>query len=336
MQVDRDLAVAALRAWWGPPDRNRCGWEVTPATGIRGLRLLVETGVFSSFLFTEPGDAAFDALARNVEGRPGANATHTDGRALPAQAPFDYVDVDPYGSPIPFLDTALRAVRPGGVLAVTATDMMVLAGAQPSATVRKYGARPVRGRLGPEGGLRILVGYLARRAREAGRSVRPRLAYVRAHYVRAYLEVGPEGGPADPVAVVDPAAWDGPPLEGLAPFGPLWLGPLIDPELLAATTVPTTAERPDELSRLLARLREDASVPVPFYYEPNRLASRLSLPFPPGIAPLLDELRRRGFRAVRTHARDEGIRTDAPREAVEEAARRLAGSGQSQNARVRA
>lgn len=36
---------------------------------------------------------------------------------------FDAVDLDPYGSPVQFLDSAVQAVSEGGLLMVTATDM---------------------------------------------------------------------------------------------------------------------------------------------------------------------------------------------------------------------
>ena len=42
--------------------------------------------------------------------------------------PFDVVDLDPYGSPVPFLDAALQSVRDGGMLMVTCTDLAVLSG----------------------------------------------------------------------------------------------------------------------------------------------------------------------------------------------------------------
>lgn len=36
---------------------------------------------------------------------------------------YDAVDLDPYGSPVQFLDSAVQTVSEGGLLLVTATDM---------------------------------------------------------------------------------------------------------------------------------------------------------------------------------------------------------------------
>lgn len=54
---------------------------------------------------------------------------HRDTAVLlaPAQA-YDAIDLDPYGTPVQFLDSAVQAVSEGGLLAVTATDMAVLCG----------------------------------------------------------------------------------------------------------------------------------------------------------------------------------------------------------------
>ena len=37
---------------------------------------------------------------------------------------FHCIDLDPYGSPVPFIDAAVQSVSDGGLLMVTATDMV--------------------------------------------------------------------------------------------------------------------------------------------------------------------------------------------------------------------
>ena len=322
MAADRDLAVAFVRAFARVRPAPRTGWEMLAATGARGLRLVEETGAFGSFALTEANPEAFRVLSANARGRPGVTVHSADSRSAVPGGPFDYVDLDPYGTPVPFARTALDAVATGGVLAVTATDMMVLAGVQPGACERRYGARPVRGRLGPEGGLRILLAFLARSADERGRCVRPLLAYVRDHHVRAYLELRDGHGLA-PVGTIVPETWTGPPLGGGPPMGPLWLGPLFDPDLVAALEVPRTAARPREVATFLERVRAESKVDVPFYYEPNTLARAAGVPRPPALASLIEALVARGYRAGRTHARPEGFRTDADRTVVAEVVRAL-------------
>jgi tRNA (guanine26-N2/guanine27-N2)-dimethyltransferase len=325
MAGDRDLGVAFARALPPPERGGRAGWEMMSATGVRGLRLLGESGAFDAFAFSEANPDAARVLRENVMRFPGASAFEGDARAPPPGGPFDYVDLDPYGTPAPFVRSALESVRPGGIVAVTATDMMVLAGAQPSACVQRYGARPVRGRLGPEGGLRILLAHLSREAESLGRSIRPMLAYSRDHYVRAYVEVNTGPLASISVGTIDPANWQGPWVGDRGPYGPLWLGPLFDPLLVSRLVLPEGAARPREVAAFLSRLKEEVTVDRPFYFEANVLAARLELPSPPSLRAVGEGLRSLGFRVARTHARPEGFRTDAPRPVVEQLVRRLAG-----------
>jgi tRNA (guanine26-N2/guanine27-N2)-dimethyltransferase len=321
MALDRDLGVALLRAAGPAPPGAWSGWDMMAATGARGLRLLRETGVFSGMTFTEANPEAESVLRANAAGSPTAVVVRSDARRVPSAAAYDYVDLDPYGSPARFVAPALAAVRPGGMLGVTATDMMVLAGAQPAACVRRSGASPVRGRLGPEGGLRILLAYLARCARANDLVIEPVLSYVHDHHVRAYVRVVEHGRSPDPVRAIDPAAWEGPPLGDGGPFGPLWLGPLFDPEIVRSLVVPPSAAEPRGLASLLDHFREEIEVDVPFYYESNSLARHLRLAHPPPRERLVTVLRAAGFRAARTHVRPEAFRTTAPRDEVHRAAR---------------
>ncbi len=103
---------------------------------------------------------------------------------------FDFLDLDPFGSPVEFLDTALRSVRRNGVLAVTATDTGVLCGAYRNACLRKYLAEPIRGPLCHEAGLRILIGTVVRYAAKYDLGgVEVLLGYHRDHYFRAFLKL---------------------------------------------------------------------------------------------------------------------------------------------------
>ena len=57
------------------------------------------------------------------------------------------IDLDPYGTAAPFIDSAVQAVSDGGLLCVTCTDMASLSGNQPEACFAKYGSMPTRGKV---------------------------------------------------------------------------------------------------------------------------------------------------------------------------------------------
>lgn len=57
---------------------------------------------------------------------------------------FEVIDLDPYGSAMPLIDSALLGVKNGGLLCVTFTDMTVLCGNYPETTFYKYGSIPYK------------------------------------------------------------------------------------------------------------------------------------------------------------------------------------------------
>ena len=67
----------------------------------------------------------------------------------------EVIDLDPYGSACPFLDTAVQAVKHGGLLMVTCTDMGILAGNHPEACWAKYGSFPIKAHFCHEQAIRI-------------------------------------------------------------------------------------------------------------------------------------------------------------------------------------
>ncbi|MCI4333776.1 MAG: hypothetical protein L3K01_08695 [Thermoplasmata archaeon] len=325
MALDRDLHIAVATAWGTSATGPNSAWEMLSATGVRGLRVLRESGAFARLLATDSGGPASVVLEANVAryADRGATSRRWDARAPAADGPFDHVDLDPFGSPLPYLDAAFASLAPGGLLSVTATDMIVLAGSDAPATRRRYHAEPVHGRLGPEAGLRILLRAISDHAEARSRSVHPLVAYVRDHYVRAYVLVGPSDRPA-PVGTIATTTWEGPPLRAAGLAGPMWLGPLFDREFLERLQVPATAALPEPLARLLSRFRDEAVADVPFYYEPNEIAKALRLSNPPRTDRLIEALRARGRLTGRTHARDGAFRTLGTRSEVYEVATALA------------
>src|SRR3989344_5707578 len=69
---------------------------------------------------------------------------------------FDYIEIDPFGTPNPFLASAVARITREGIIAITATDTAALTGTYPKVTKRKYLAKAVRSYMMHEIGLRIL------------------------------------------------------------------------------------------------------------------------------------------------------------------------------------
>tara|TARA_B100000029_G_scaffold134958_1_gene129350 strand:- start:23568 stop:24578 length:1011 start_codon:yes stop_codon:yes gene_type:complete len=106
-----------------------------------------------------------------------------------------WVDIDPYGSPLPFLDPAVQSLARRGVLEVSATDSAALTGSSKSALLRRYGARVKTDGLAHDSGLRVLLASLSRTAARHERSVTPLLSVWDSHHLRvsALVKRGVEG-----------------------------------------------------------------------------------------------------------------------------------------------
>ena len=103
---------------------------------------------------------------------------------------WDIIDLDPYGSAAPFIDGAVQAIKDGGMLNVTCTDMAALGGSHPETCYGRYASMPIqRAHYLQESALRNLLHTLALSAARYGRTIRPILSVGMNFYVRCFVEV---------------------------------------------------------------------------------------------------------------------------------------------------
>jgi len=100
---------------------------------------------------------------------------------------FDYIDVDPFGSPNPFLDQSIKSLRRDAILAVTATDTAPLCGTYKNACKRKYWANPLRNELMHEIGLRILIRKVQLIGSQFDKALIPIVSISKDHYFRIFF-----------------------------------------------------------------------------------------------------------------------------------------------------
>lgn len=347
MKLNRDVAVAALQAYVRRLGRGVQVCEPMCGTGVRGVRFLLEVEGVEHVLMNDLNPRAA-RLARlnlklnHVEDR--AEVENMDANMLLMfhSAPgkrFDYVDLDPFGCPTPYLDSSVRALKRGGMLAVTATDVAVLCGAHPEPCLRKYGAVTVRTEYCHELAVRILLGAVASAAARHERAFRVLFSHSTDHYVRVYGTVrGGARGADDAVSnlgyvlhcprclwrtvvrgVAVSIPGECPECGGrLLVAGPLWVGELWDPGFSRA--VLSEAENmamPSRTLRLLRAVVGECGGP-PTYYNVDVVCQLVGAPSPP-VDSVVQRLKSMGYWASRTHFHPKGVRTDAPIRALKEA-----------------
>lgn len=193
MKFNRDVSVACLKAARGMTNEKMVICDLLSGCGIRGIRYLLEVPDVEIGVLNDANPAASEIMKRNVVFNKVRNAVveNMGGNVLLSMHnnKFNFVDVDPFGSPAMFLDSAARAVRHGGFLGVTATDLGPLAGAYPKTCLRRYGAKSIKNGVMHETGVRILVGNIIRALSKYDKGFFPLLCFCSRHYYRIFGEV---------------------------------------------------------------------------------------------------------------------------------------------------
>ena len=189
MAFNRDVSVMLLRALQRP---SMTVADAMTATGSRAVRIANEVPG-TDVTANDFDENAIPYIEANIEinGLENCRASHSDMHCLFAENSYDYVDLDPFGSPSLFIQSAIRGCRKRAVLAVTATDTAPLAGAQTPKCRRRYQCEPIRGYMCHEGGLRILMCNIAREMGKFDMGMRPLLSFYADHYYRTYVEIVP-------------------------------------------------------------------------------------------------------------------------------------------------
>ncbi len=351
MRFGRDIAVVFAQAYSRLRGlRDYVIVEPLAGSGVRAVRYAVEAGARVVANDIDPDSAML--IKVNAERNRVADRVYVynlDANELlsslrrrgikPA-----IIDIDPFGSPAPFLDTAIQALGPGGVIAATATDTAPLSGTHPRALRRRYQVRPGRTAWEKEQAVRVLAGYIIRRAASHEYGVRILLAYYADYYVRVYAELRRGASRADEslrslgyglycsdcgytaIAGSEPPGCPYCGSRAAVVVGPLYSGPLCEKRLvqemarIAEEQAETLAEG-GRAARFLTSFLEECDIGRP-YYRVDRVASILSvnMPSPSRIA---EELRRLGYRAARTTFDPRGVKTEAPHWLFLETLRRL-------------
>lgn len=232
---------------------------------------------------------------------------------------FDYIDIDPFGSPNPFLDSAIRRLSRNGILAITATDTSSLAGTYPKVCKRNYWAIPLHNFLMHEIGLRILIRKIQLIGSQYEKALIPIFSYSKDHYYRTFLMCHKSKSKCNEVLMQHRILnSDDLPMAGTNVLcGPAWCGGLFD-EKLAAKVYKLSAKNYNDkiLNIFLEKIMLESKCSTLGFYCNHQLAKRLRIGSPPSIQRIFDKINKKGF-AAPTHFSPIGFRTNAKKEEIE-------------------
>jgi len=224
---------------------------------------------------------------------------------------FDYIDIDPFGSPNPFLAASVARITREGIIAITATDTAALTGTYPKVTKRKYWAKAVRNYMMHEIGLRILIRKLQLQGVQFDKALIPILAYHKDHYFRIYFRCVKGKERCDQLLkehqyllfnpkTLEFKTSDFNAEKGFEYFGPLWAGKLSDKKLIAKMK----KENPfPEEHKFLDLLHQESKNDIVGFYDLHVIAKKYGVETT-RLEPVLKKVK-----GVRTQFSGTGIKT---------------------------
>lgn len=176
--------------------------DALSATGLRALRYAKEIPAVTSVTANDLSVSATDAIKVNVgyndlSGKIKTITTdaikhmhHVSSFESSKASNYHAIDLDPYGTAVPFLDAAVQAVVDGGLLCVTCTDAGVFASTgYLEKTFSHYGGLPLKGPHAHEAGLRLIIHTIATSAARYGMTIEPLLSLSIDFYVRVWIRI---------------------------------------------------------------------------------------------------------------------------------------------------
>jgi tRNA (guanine26-N2/guanine27-N2)-dimethyltransferase len=305
---NRDLSILILNSW------KQLGYPIDSileplcASGIRVLRYFKQGPKVNSIVCNDINPQAIDLtkynFKKNFNKIPSQLRFHClDARKLflnefSNNSWFNVIDIDPFGSPQPFINDSIRILGNPGLYLVTATDMPVWVGKFPLKAYRRYGIthlKLINTSYCHEIAIRALISYVQREFLKQNQSVYPLISISIDHYMRvAFLKQRGKiteaisnngfiyecfkckkrtsipiktGNQIDKLALCSCGSTEN------QIIGPIWLGPLHDNDFLLKINENANLSEKENFSTInrikkyITANIEENKISVPWYYD---------------------------------------------------------------------
>jgi tRNA (guanine26-N2/guanine27-N2)-dimethyltransferase len=304
-------------------------------TGIRGLRYAKEINGIKKVFLNDKNPSAIRLVKKNIKENKIKNCvtSNEDASVLMRNNVFVVIDLDPFGSPSIFMDSAARSVYHKGFLCVTATDQSALAGTYPESCLRKYGIRSVKTEFYNELGVRILITFTILSLARYDKAFMPMLSFSTRQYYKVFGRIehaGKISGLLKDFGYVNYCPVCGDRTFGKVEkadsnnhtfinCGPVYLGKIND-KAFCESVLEDIKKRDfgmkKEETKMLDMLIEEADMPA-LFYDIHYLSKKLKRSTP-NFEALSKNLRERGYKISRTHFCLTALKTDADYKTLKE------------------
>ena len=299
--------------------------DALAASGVRGIRAALEADYQP--IFNDWNKKAVEVIRKNLElNCINAEVYNKDASSLMRERKFYHIDIDPFGSPSEFIDSACFSALK--YLSVTATDTAALCGSATLSGLRKYSAFARKTEYYNEVGIRMLIGKIAREITKYDKALEVIACWAKEHYYRVHLKVfrstSKSGKLYEKIGYLLHCfnclnrIWF--PMNGeikekckcgskFTLIGPLWIGELQNKNLIEkAIEIERSGLRREKILKFFERIKNE--IDVPFYYDVHEISRKMKIA-PPTMEKIMLEFEREGFKISKTRFSPLSFKTDA-------------------------
>jgi tRNA (guanine26-N2/guanine27-N2)-dimethyltransferase len=335
----RDLGVLAATIYQQDHGSLRV-LDALSGCGVRSLRYWLES--HANYLWINEGNPELNSLLQQnleiamlpVRAKPIASQayqiTHQDAHRVffdcySRRDYYDLVDVDCFGTAVPYLSTMLWATKIGGLIYLTSTDGKTLTGHLPENSIQAYGAIARSHPAAHEQALRLLIGSTQQQAAAKGLGIEPIFSLFTGQTYRLMMRLVAKPHLTDKnygflaychscgnyrtvtwrklgkisCACNHPA---------LTVSGAMWLGKLHHRQQLERFKILAQQLEWQEVTELLSLMAAEIDFP-PYFYTLREIGSRGKLDLPKR-SHLIQALQDQGYQATATHINPQAIKTN--------------------------
>ncbi len=344
MELNRDISILAIQTFQKQEARDINICDLFGGSGIRGVRYKNEINGIGDVFINDISETANEYERHNVKLNNLEDieiSQHDASMFLRMhRGEFDVIDIDPFGTPSLFIDSAGYCSHRNSLLCVTATDTSALCGTYKEPCIRKYNAKPYKSEYCHETGIRILAGFVALSLAKYNKAIEVKVSHSTEHYMRLYIEVTKGSKKSDEslknigyishckgclyrqtnkglaTSIPDVCPECG---EKLIHAGPLWVGEIQNEEFISKMIEESENKKSNtknDVLKLLNCCLEESKSPATFY-DVHKICKTLKISAPK-LDLVFEAIEKEGFKAVKTHFNPLGIKTDAPIKKVKE------------------
>ncbi|MGC8565063.1 MAG: hypothetical protein ACP5R0_03700 [Thermoplasmata archaeon] len=300
MVISRDLTVTILKNYF---NKKFKALDLLGGSGIRGLRIEKECN--ANVTINDNNPKAIEIIEYNKKlNDSNAEITRFNASKCIPDAFYEYIDIDPYGSPVPFIDPAIKAIKNHGIIGITATDLPNLTGTNVKKGMSLYHSSIIRNDFKHESGLRALIAFFVKRSAEYEFSAIPLISYFGGYYYRIFFKM--EKGikklekNLEYVQLINTLSIN-------KVLGPIWIGNIHDIDFLEKMEIPDYIKNFNKIKDLKGIWVNENPL---FFYSLENISKLFGTNIPK-VKDVINALIESGFRASKTQFNPIGIKTNA-------------------------